>query len=401
MPPSEPALPGRRRWLAAGLSGVAGIALAACGGAPRRPAVCRPAARPPQRHPSLDAALWPAPAAADWHRQSLPAALEGALDATLRSLHASQGMVGVTAALGRPGLGLWTGTLGRADAQRGTPADPARFWWASVGKAWTATAVLRLEAAGRLELSAPVALWWPQVPEAGEITLQHLLLHTAGLPVHGRERGGDGPDESIAAAAARGLLFCPGTGWSYSNVGYMMLGRVVEQVAGAPLDEAFASLLLQPPGLTRTSVPMPGRPSTGLALPHIGGRARASDVPGLVQGAGPIVGPAEEMLRFWQAQLDGTLLERGRTQRRCAALHRMFDDPQLWYGEGQMLTEFTDRRGRTRRWLSHHGGMPGLNAVVAWDPLLQVHVAVALNSNVSAVATANALLDRFEQAASA
>jgi hypothetical protein len=74
----------------------------------------------------------------------------------------------------------------------------------------------------------------------------------------------------------------------------------------------------------------------------------------------------------------------------------MFDATDDHYGRGVMVKEWTDTQGRRRRWLAHQGGHPGDNAVVAYDTLLQVYVAVALNSDVSAVATANALLQTLE-----
>ena len=68
----------------------------------------------------------------------------------------------------------------------------------------------------------------------------------------------------------------------------------------------------------------------------------------------------------------------------------------MWYGQGLMLAEFSDTRGRLQRWLAHYGGAAGLNAVTAWDLERRCHVAVVSNSAAPAAAVALALLETAE-----
>src|SRR6185369_13314393 len=105
----------------------------------------------------------------------------------------------------------------------------------SITKVFTATAIMMLADEGKINLDAKLSVYLPGVPEAWrQITLRHLLSHKSGLVqsvvwgVSARELSGD---EFIAAAAKSRLRFTPGTGWSYSNIGYQLLGLVLERIS--------------------------------------------------------------------------------------------------------------------------------------------------------------------------
>ncbi|MCC9311334.1 beta-lactamase family protein [Kitasatospora sp. RB6PN24] len=130
---------------------------------------------------------------------------------------------------------------------------------ASVSKTYTATAVMRLVAEGRLELDAPVRRYVPELRLADEgaaerITVLNLLNHTAGLDWNLLgEAAGDGSLESfVAGLAGLSLVAEPGARASYSQAGYNLLGRVVERVTGLPFEKALAELVLEPAGLRNT-----------------------------------------------------------------------------------------------------------------------------------------------------
>ncbi|UFS68938.1 beta-lactamase family protein [Geomonas sp. RF6] len=116
---------------------------------------------------------------------------------------------------------------------------PPLFLAYSCTKTVIAALVLLLCESGRTALSAPLARWFPAVPEASDITLRHLLNHTSGLPDYGtlaayHEAVQTSPSTPWSAAEfvertlAQGMLFRPGEGWSYSNTGYLLLKRIAE-----------------------------------------------------------------------------------------------------------------------------------------------------------------------------
>ncbi|WP_330327726.1 serine hydrolase domain-containing protein [Streptomyces pseudovenezuelae] len=133
------------------------------------------------------------------------------------------------------------------------------FHLASVSKTFTATALMRLAAEGKVDLDAPVRSYVPELKLADEqaaarITLLNLLNHTAGLDWNLVDDGkGDRSlDGLVAKLPELPLIAPPGTRPSYSQAGYNLAGRVIEKVTGLPFEQAMASLVLEPVGLSDT-----------------------------------------------------------------------------------------------------------------------------------------------------
>jgi len=133
------------------------------------------------------------------------------------------------------------------------------FHLASVTKTFTATAMMRLVAEGRVELEAPVRRYVPELELADEsvaarITVLQLLNHTAGLDWNLIDDG-EG-DQSLAGFVAKlkalPLIAPPGARASYSQAGYNLAGRIIEKVTGLSFEKAVAELVLAPAGLSDT-----------------------------------------------------------------------------------------------------------------------------------------------------
>jgi CubicO group peptidase (beta-lactamase class C family) len=129
------------------------------------------------------------------------------------------------------------------------------FYAASLSKAFTAAAVLKLEERGALRVSDPIHLHLPDVPaDKHAITLHHLLAHTSGIA---RLRRGltapplDARDYAAAALAAP-LTGEPGREHRYSNTGYSLLAAIVQEVSGEPFEAFVRREILEPSGMTRT-----------------------------------------------------------------------------------------------------------------------------------------------------
>jgi CubicO group peptidase (beta-lactamase class C family) len=123
-------------------------------------------------------------------------------------------------------------------------------WW-SLTKTALAAGGLALVAAGRLALDTPVAV--------RPFTLRQLLQHTAGVPNYGDlaayheavARGDEPwpPDELLRRVGSDRLLFEPGQGWAYSNVGYFLVRRLIEEAAGEDIGAALGRLVFVPLGV--------------------------------------------------------------------------------------------------------------------------------------------------------
>ncbi|MGW3338619.1 serine hydrolase domain-containing protein [Streptomyces sp. NPDC001009] len=170
---------------------------------------------------------------------------------------------------GVPGaaVGVWLngreiyGCHGVTSVENPLPVDEdTLFVLGSVTKPFTATALMRLVAEGRVELDAPVRRYVPELalPDeraAAEITVLQLLNHTAGLDWRMSADTGEG-DDALAAYVAKmsevELIAPPGARASYSQVGYNLAGRIMERVTGRTYEQAVVSLLFEPLGLSNT-----------------------------------------------------------------------------------------------------------------------------------------------------
>ncbi len=178
--------------------------------------------------------------------------------------------VGATAAkFGIPGVAVGV----RADGQESyachgvtstdnpLPVDrDTLFVLGSVAKTYTATAVMRLVADGRVELGAPVRRYVPELSvadeqAAAEITVLNLLNHTSGLDwglITDTGEGDDALASYVAQLAGLALIAPPGARASYSQAGYNLAGRIVEKVTGLTFERAVASLVFEPLGLSHS-----------------------------------------------------------------------------------------------------------------------------------------------------
>jgi CubicO group peptidase (beta-lactamase class C family) len=130
----------------------------------------------------------------------------------------------------------------------------------SVTKTYTATALMRLVADGRIELDAPVRRYVPELAltderAAAQITVQNLLNHTAGLDWGIIVDTGEGDDALagyVAKMAELEQIAPPGVRASYSQAGFNLAGRIIEKVTGLTYEKAIASLVFEPLGLSNS-----------------------------------------------------------------------------------------------------------------------------------------------------
>lgn len=311
------------------------------------------------------------------------------LDAALAAIQAATHAPSITAAVGIEGKGAWTGdTIGQRP-----------LFWASSGKTFTAVVVLQLAQEQKLSLDDRVAKWIPGVPNGEVVTVRDLLAHTSGLfsanedkKAHAAPRYRD-PAENLAIARKHGALFCPGANWRYSNTGYDLLGEIVRQVDGRSIDAAITARIITPLGLTSLRALRPGGGANGVA-PLVSAQATPID-PSWAGAAGPIVGSASDMVRFWSALLGGRLIAPSLLQEMTGKLYPMFD-PGTFYGLGAMVFDAPDG-DRRLVWIGHAGGTPGAGALVVYAPADHAFAAVALTGDGSAVASVNALLKSLRQ----
>ena len=195
------------------------------------------------------------------------------------------------------------------------------FHLASIGKMFTAAAILKLARQGKLSLGDPLAKWVPEYPhaESARITLEQLLTHSAGIGNwDGRQVRGEQTGAEMAATMTQPLTFAPGERFAYSNAGYVLLQAVVEKASGKPFAAALKELVFDPAGMAHTGL----WPVTAIVPNRATGYLRGEDDPlGLrprysneqflgygANGSGGEYSTAEDMFRFLSAIADGRLL---------------------------------------------------------------------------------------------
>lgn len=140
-----------------------------------------------------------------------------------------------------------------------------KFYTYSITKTLFALAVLRLVELRQLSLDDLVHSQLPDVALGNPVTLQQLLSHTAGLPDYGRTsayvdavRSSPSQPWSLATflqlAQANTMRFVPDTGWAYSNIGYLLVRRILERTLNLPLRDILQQLVFEPLALQHTFV---------------------------------------------------------------------------------------------------------------------------------------------------
>ncbi|MES2125800.1 MAG: serine hydrolase domain-containing protein [Pseudomonadota bacterium] len=167
---------------------------------------------------------------------------------------------------------------GLANVERQLPPTTAtRFRIASMSKSFVAMAALRLRDEGKLRLDDPVARYLPELStlrlptsDSPTLTIRHLMSMSTGLPQDDPwgDRQMEMQEAELARFVAGGLSFsnAPGSYYEYSNLGYVMLGRIVTKVAGMRFQDYVTQHIFQPLGMKDTTWEYASVPADQLAL---------------------------------------------------------------------------------------------------------------------------------------
>ncbi len=269
------------------------------------------------------------------------------VDAVLSAAHAHQQIVGAVVLVRQHGQLVHASASGWADREQQRPMSrDALFRLASVSKPMVTAAAMRLVAQGLLSLDAPITDWLPDFRPTladgrrPDITLRHLLSHSAGLGYRFLDADADGPHaragvsdgmddspislrENLRRIAQVPLLFAPGTAWRYS-LGVDVAGALLEAATGVPLAQVVREQVSLPLGMQDTGfhtdsparlatpyvtdTPQPHRLAEGEVVAPFEGTvgicyslARASDPAAFASAGGGMVGTADDVMRLLEA----------------------------------------------------------------------------------------------------
>jgi CubicO group peptidase (beta-lactamase class C family) len=140
------------------------------------------------------------------------------------------------------------------------------FQIGSVTKQFTAAAILKLQEDNKLNVQDKINKYFPSFPKGDSITIENLLTHTSGIfnytndPAFMQTEAVKPITEEkmIALFKDKPLNFSPGTNWSYSNSGYMLLGYIIQKVSKKPYEQALRNLVFKPLTMNSTGFDFAG-----------------------------------------------------------------------------------------------------------------------------------------------
>lgn len=333
---------------------------------------------------------WAVPAAAQPSESVRLARAWRQIDAYVRQQMAEWRTPGLALAVtNREGL-LHVAVFGYADLKARRPVTPETlFQIGSISKSFTAIALLQLQEEGKLDLHAPLTKYWPwfSVQSAyPPFTVHHLLTHTSGLP---RDRD-DIPSSLFSAWAVRERTTGapPGAHWAYSNVGYQILGYLLEHLDGSDYATIIRKRIFTPLGIHQSEPVITfaarARMAVGYQLALDDRPAHRSqplaEAPWFEYGAGDgsIAATPADLAAYLRMLLNRGASPAGRVLSEAGfALftQRTVQAPDGgWYGYGIRIRE---EDGRTL--LSHSGGMVGYSSMLLADATVGIGAVVFVN----------------------
>jgi CubicO group peptidase (beta-lactamase class C family) len=268
---------------------------------------------------------------------------------------------------------IFSKSYGMADLEWNVPnSSTTRFNIASMTKQFTAASILLLEDRGKLRTDDLVKKYLPDAPASWDkITIYHLLTHTAGISDNaaGYEPG---PPEKLLFHDVP-LKFPPGEQWAYTNLGYMVLGYLLEKVSGQSYEEfvqqnIFKPLRMNDSGLMSFVTIIPRRASG--YWPGNNGIENAERWDARIGfSAGSLYSTTEDLLRWEEGLFGGKLLT-------PASLHKMTTPFKSDYACGLHVN-----RVDGHLMIEHDGNNIGFNSDMAYYPEERIAVIVLANLN--------------------
>jgi len=282
-------------------------------------------------------------------------------------------------AISANGVLVYQNSIGFSQINIGTktPATfETKYRIGSISKMFTATMIFQLIDEGKLSFETPLARYFPQLPNAGKITIREMLNHRSGLhnftsdSLYATYMGSPKSEaEMIAIFGRQKPDFEPDTKAEYSNTNFVLLGYIIEKLTGKTYGEELKKRVTAKIGLTQTyygtktnltknevySYNYQGQwtqmPETDMSIPG---------------GAGAVVSTPADLVKFINALFDGKLI----SPTSLELMKTMRDN----YGMAMFAMPFYDKKG-----YGHSGGIDGFLSLLFYLP--QEKIAIAYTSN--------------------
>jgi CubicO group peptidase (beta-lactamase class C family) len=317
---------------------------------------------------------------------SLAASGSPDVDAVVRPLLDSLHVPAIAVAVVKDGACVFAKGYGLANVEDGAPATADTvFRLLSVGKQFTAAAILALAHDGKLGLDDPIAKRLPDVPEAwAAVTIRQLLSHSSGIHSYHEVPGyfqqlrlDRTPRELLDPVRGLPLDFPPGSAARYSNSNYFLLGLAVESATGKSYGDVLAERFFRPLGMTSTRLDaaaaiVPHRAAGYTWRDGILTNAEAVS-PTQTWAAGGVISSAADLARFEVALASGRVLPKEMLELSMAPA-RLADGSATDFGLGNEIGV-----DHGHRFAGHQGGGLAFDATVLRFPDDALSVIVLCN----------------------
>lgn len=320
-----------------------------------------------------------APSAAAAPKAALSTAQRAAIDRYIVREMARQRVPGLELGIYRHGRPILLKGYGLANVEWRAPATADTLMQSgSVGKQFTATAVMMLVEEGKVALDDSITTYFPDAPESWKaIRVKNLLSHTSGLAEYeeGDRAKPGGPfdlrldfsdEELLAKTQALPIEHPPGDHWDYRNTNYLLLGLLIRKVTGRFYGEVLRDRIFAPLGMTSTRVISDAEiiPQRSAGYEIKGGKLKnqAYVSPTFNRTADGTLYFTVRDLQKWDAALYGErLLKRASLERMWTPFVLNDGKPNpAGYGFGWMVGEVNGRRA-----ISHTGSWQGFTTVIS------------------------------------
>ena len=290
--------------------------------------------------------------------------------AFLEELNSHDGFSG-TVLIAKDGVPILRKAYGYANRSFNVPNQiDTKFNLGSMNKMFTATAVMQLVEQGKISLDGKIIDYVPDYPNkdvATKVTIHQLLTHTSGLGNYWTEEYMRSSKDLfrevgdyIPLFVNDELLFEPGSRFSYSNAGFMVLGFIIEKVTGENYFDYVREHVYKPAGMLDTDAYETDYVVPNLAVGYTRMRARPGELKNnlylhVVKGgpAGGGYSTVEDLLSFGNALMNNKLLSPENTE--LMTTGKVRTEPHIMYCYG-----FRDRVENGHHIVGHTGGFPGI-----------------------------------------
>lgn len=261
--------------------------------------------------------------------------------------------------------------------------DKSIYQIASLTKSFTALVIVKLSEEGKLSVKDPLSKFIPDYPRGNEITVENLLNHTSGIYealrnkeyfrlIHTGEKIPKSRETSFFKDEP--LDFEPGTQFSYTNSGYILLGIIIEKITGISYEEAVTKFILKPLKMDHTGFDYPALKSTDKTVPYSylsKNIQQKTEIwnPDLTGSAGQIYSTAEDLYKYYTGLRDYKIVSK-------EAFKKATTPYLSGYGYGWFIDDLYGKK-----LINHGGNIEGATSYFAMLP--EEDICIILLNNIT------------------